>query len=719
MAIQVQCTTCGKVYTADESLAGRRMRCRECGNTFTIPALNAPPEEPENDLSGLAGPEEEASSSESTYAGHYPGNSPESDSDSSQSFVSTGRYRPRFNYPYAVVVDRWLPILLSIGGLAWVIIAAIRYDETNRPGLIVSRILVLILAYLIVIFPMAAKGIQMASRDLGFQLPRAKYSKTLFSFMPAFALGSVLWMAGGTTGLILGLIVGLIASCLAMWLLFHLHPAELPAATGYAGGMMVFGIVIVGAALFGMNLLLSSALVSMHKMDSFPGSPFGMAFTWPKPVEPAPIPRKPQIASTPPAPQPPAPEPTPISPTTQSVVVQAPPAPTPPSDSTNPTTQNSGGMFADATNNDTTPPPTPAPEITHQAAVTAPTTASPLVDSIAMEPIQNQFDEIVRPSTPSSWAAVLHKGNNGQGQIDRVWIGPGNPPLGVKPWLPAGSTPFVSDPKVGDRFALSPDGDLLAYLTSFPSLSVHLFSFEKKTQQNIKLNESFGVAEVLGFVNSSRLLVRREKDGRVGCELIDTNGDTIHDISTQKFNCNSVTSAISPDGTTLAVASLDTQHPPAVPAIFLYELPSGASRKLPVADLAGSPVTTPTALAFSPDGTRIAALYEQSPNGLLVIFRTKNATKPLISLPLNPVPAQPDRDFTGSSIIWVGDDSLCLYGKSIVSSSTGALVGDLGIPNVISQRFTKPNLLELNLAASSGDHQIAMVKLKMDQIQHP
>ena len=692
------------------------MRCRECGNIFALPALNQPQQdEPENDLSALAGPQE-SDSNGSTYAGHHPGNSPESDSDSPQEYVSGSRFRPRLNYPYAVVVDRWLPILLLIGGLSWVIIAAIKYDETNRPGLIVSRIIVLILAYLIVVFPMAAKGVQMASRDLGFQLPRAKYSRTLVSFMPVFALGSVLWMAGGTTGLILGVLVGLIASCLAMWLLFHLHPAELPAAAGYAGGMMAFGIAIVGGVLFGMNLLLSSALVSMHKLDSFPGSPFGMAFTWPKPAEPAPIiPRKPQIASTStPQPAPPTPQPTPETPATQSTIVQAPATPDHPADSGNPTTQNTGGMFADATK-DNDPTPTPAPDVTHQATISAPKSNSPLVDSITMEPIQNQFDQIVRPATPSSWAAVLRKGN-GQGEINRVWIGPGDGPDGLKPWAPAGSTPFVSDPKAGDRFVLAPDGNLLAYITSFPSLSVHLYSFEKKTQQNIKLQESYGIAEILGFVSNTRLLVRREKDGKVGCELIDTNGDTIHDIGTQKFNCNSVTSAVSPDGSMLAVASLDAQHPPAVPTIFLYDLSNGVPRKLAVSDLAGSPVTTPTSLVFSPDGTRVAALYEQTPNGLLVVFRTKSSLKPLISLPLNPVPAQPDPNFAGSSMIWVGDDTLCLYGKSILNSTTGAIVGDIGIPNVTSQHFTKAGLLELGLAAASGDHQIAMVKLKLDQL---
>jgi hypothetical protein len=718
MAIQAQCTSCGKVYSADDSLAGRRMRCRECGNIFALPALNQPQQdEPENDLSALAGPQE-SDSNGSTYAGHHPGNAPESDSDSPQEYVSGSRFRPRLNYPYAVVVDRWLPILLLIGGLAWVIFAAMKYDETNRPGLIVSRIIVLILAYLIVVFPMAAKGIQMASRDLGFQLPRAKYSRTLVSFMPAFALGSVLWMAGGITGLVLGVIVGLIASCLAMWLLFHLHPAELPAAAGYAGGMMAFGIAIVGGVLFGMNLLLSSALVSMHKLDSFPGSPFGMAFTWPKPAEPAPIPKKPQIASTPtPQPTPPTPQPTPDSPATLPAVAQT-PTPDHPADSTNPTTQSTGtGMFADATkDNDTSVPP--PPDVTHQATVPAPKSDSPLVDSITMEPIQNQFDQIVRPATPSSWAAVLRKGN-GQGEIDRVWIGPGDGPNGLKPWASAGTTPFVSDPKAGDRFVLSPDGDLLAYITSFPSLAVHLYSFEKKTQQNIKLQESYGIAEILGFISNTRLLVRREKDAKVGCELIDTNGDTIHDISTQKFNCNSVTTAVSPDGTMLAVASLDAQHPQAVPTIFLYDLSNGVARKLAVNDLAGSPVTTPTSLVFSPDGTRVAALYEQSPNGLLVVFRTKSSLKPLMSLPLTPVPAQPEPNFTGSSMIWVGDDALCLYGKSILASSTGAIVGDLAIPGVISQHFTKPDLLELGLAASTGDHQIVMVKLKQDQLPHP
>src|SRR5688572_15462209 len=53
MPITVVCTNCGRSYAADESLAGRRVRCRGCGNIVEIPRG----EDDAPDLESLAGME--------------------------------------------------------------------------------------------------------------------------------------------------------------------------------------------------------------------------------------------------------------------------------------------------------------------------------------------------------------------------------------------------------------------------------------------------------------------------------------------------------------------------------------------------------------------------------------------------------------------------------------------------------------------------------------
>jgi predicted Zn finger-like uncharacterized protein len=37
MKIALDCPGCGKRYEVDASLAGKKSRCKECGNTFRIP----------------------------------------------------------------------------------------------------------------------------------------------------------------------------------------------------------------------------------------------------------------------------------------------------------------------------------------------------------------------------------------------------------------------------------------------------------------------------------------------------------------------------------------------------------------------------------------------------------------------------------------------------------------------------------------------------------
>src|SRR3982751_6615767 len=56
MAIMVECNSCGKQYSADPTMGGKRVKCKQCGNVFTIPTFNAagePELDQNDDLSAL------------------------------------------------------------------------------------------------------------------------------------------------------------------------------------------------------------------------------------------------------------------------------------------------------------------------------------------------------------------------------------------------------------------------------------------------------------------------------------------------------------------------------------------------------------------------------------------------------------------------------------------------------------------------------------------
>ena len=208
MSIQVHCEGCGKLYQAEDRLAGKRMRCRQCGTVFAIPGGELLGDT-DDSLDQLAALNESFGGGDSTILGTSHVTNLPVPEDLPEVTGPTRRYNVRLTYPGAAAVDRWLPIVLTIGGTLWVVLTAF-HNDSAAPGLTAARVIVMFFVYLALIFPMALKGVQLAARDLHFALPRTSTWRALATFMPTFVLGAVLWMVSGgqTFALILGLIAG-------------------------------------------------------------------------------------------------------------------------------------------------------------------------------------------------------------------------------------------------------------------------------------------------------------------------------------------------------------------------------------------------------------------------------------------------------------------------------------------------------------------------------
>ena len=125
------------------------------------------------------------------------------------------RFRGRMTYPYAAVVDRWLPILLLVGRAgvggdhdvyvgrlrhAGPVCRAVDHSADHLPG---------------TDFPDGVGRRKHGGARCRLWLPRTSTWRALATFMPTFALGAVLWMVseGRISALVLGLIAGLLLSC--------------------------------------------------------------------------------------------------------------------------------------------------------------------------------------------------------------------------------------------------------------------------------------------------------------------------------------------------------------------------------------------------------------------------------------------------------------------------------------------------------------------------
>jgi outer membrane biosynthesis protein TonB len=744
MPIEVICDSCGKRYYAPDQMAGKRIKCRNCSATFLVPDISAQGENPDDPLSQLAALQE-GFGHDSTMAEGNPVELPPPEDEPMA--VTTSRYRPRFVYPYSNVVDRWLPILLLIGGPLWIAYATFGSDENATPGLSTARFIVLMITYLILVFPMGLGGVKMAARDLGFSLPRTSTWRALATFMPTFTLAAVIWMVSGghIAGLVLGLFAGFLVSAATLWLLFHLQPSELPAAAGYAGGMTALAIAIAAGLLIALNALTGAVMTGLKKADSLSGSPYGMAFTWPNSpkTEPPPV----ILKKTPPSektPQENAPQQTPAPAATQQTETEvasvpannpavpapeantakqfAPANPSPNSQSPNATSGPGKPLFQDAVDQDASnsgPSPASQPSLTIPPDLMIP---SPLVESASLAPLDDCDDRLIRPLTPSPWAILQHYTPQ-ETQLNRIWVGGGAPPEEVKPWKSSGmiARARAGDDQVPEQYAISPNGDLLAYVSTFPTFSVVVKSFsQRRIVQTLKLSDPTSLqADVLGFASDDRLLVHRNKSGHHSIEQWDVKtGAKQRPIDMYEYDVNSPP-ILSPDGSTMALAVHDRTKPSELTmTILLFELPSGIGHKIVTSDLNATESTIASGLAFSPDGTKLAALFEQGANGLLALYNlSSSGGKQVLSQPLMPIPSKPQLPFNGSSILWLTNDALLVYGRSVLTT-TGAEVGDLGILSVSGQAFEKPDTCDLRIQSQSL-RGVAVVKVKIDQIPKP
>ena len=127
MSVTATCGACGRTFVAPAAFAGKRVRCKGCGEIFTVPRSTASADTPsnsdlENDpLAQLAAVA--TSDSSSVFDANNPFNRPDEEDASAPApkgwpYVKPG-YTPNiltFNYPGASDVDRWLPTCLIVAG---------------------------------------------------------------------------------------------------------------------------------------------------------------------------------------------------------------------------------------------------------------------------------------------------------------------------------------------------------------------------------------------------------------------------------------------------------------------------------------------------------------------------------------------------------------------------------------------------------------------------
>ena len=711
MPIQFSCPNCGKKFAAGDELAGRTIRCKQCGKPVAVPseaaaARSTPRDESDlSDLSSSLAALEAASSFSGSHVAESDtplptrggkGGKNELAAGVDEEFVEKGRPNYRFSFPGATAVDTYLPFALVIGSVIW-LWSTTSSEPADPTWLNPVRFLVLTLSYVGIIFPLTRVGVKMSAQSGRYQLPRTSGWRTFAACFPGFAMAGQLWMMGDNVlAAILGVAVGAVIALSMLFLLLRLKPHEYAGTTARAGGFFFGGAAAAALLLFVINLLILNIMTSTQSATNLSGSPLGEGFAWAeKPANVAVVPPKKK----------PKDKPTTIASTTTSPVEPVAIVPPTPSSTTNTAPVEPTVVMNNPSVTQPLIVPVPPAVITPPAP--PPVSQSPLIASI-VAPAVPPFTEILWPSTTGLAVGFVKRDGETLSlrSLDQTWKEHVASPL------------LKKSPGVDDRLALSGDGSLLARLTTFPKFSAQVLSLaDNLVMPSYELATVGDSSQIVGFAGD-RLVVRHDATAATSFDVITARTGKRYRAFTlpTPLSHTGITTVLSPDGKLLVAAGRMKVDGPAT--IVVYSLEDGRQlRGFAVPRLDSRWPIAPTGLAISPDGTKVVVMFEEAGGALIAAWNlvesSKQSAGKLIAVhELAAVPAV--EHFNGSSIEWLNESTLLLYGRQLLDVATAKPLGDLGIDGVTAQHVLAADRIIL-VRGGTTSSTIADVKLDLSK----
>jgi hypothetical protein len=744
-------------------MAGRRVRCKHCGTTFQLPPnpTSADPFEHHEEAMAAEGSSlgsvhgvldeppalapQEPSSPQTTYPEAAPprptpeiappfGDEPyDPDADVDSVFqdafqeYTPARGNTPFVFPGSHLLDQWLPLVLVVISLAWLAYQIFNSLEKDPPWVGVVRMLVLLLAYTGIVFPLCLKGVRMAARTLNYDLPSGAPWRAFATFLLPVTIGCVVWLSSQSVpGFIFGTMMGLVVAMPVMWLLFRIRQDDAPVSLGY--GAAAFGAAVLASAivLVVLNLIVLGVIRGTKSQQTLAMSPFGPNFAWDvvEAVEKPPVKKSPIATNTRPKKN------EPVAPTTKVAFSETPPpaadgqtrpsqvqqagetpiAPSTKASEPTPPTNVAVGPTPPA-NQTTGQPPTP-PAATDSGA--GPTSAASAYGPIVAEVIQRLSTDmtgLIQPLLAGHAVAVVRNGERQNEDVVELWDS--------ADWKPQRSKTFV---RPGNNFAnyqLSSDGALLARLTDFPFKAAQVYSFADNALLTppIKLDPRAPTPYLAGYVAPGQLLMFFANAGaQSSVEIWDVNKvRRLKKIEVPNLRSEAGSYTLSQDGKLLAAVTRDESGPADAPGrLEVYNLLTGAlTRRITIDELQWNNGIRPSGISFNDQATKIAVLFEHQGQGLFLCWGNAN------DIPLNQyvypgglIPQGANiAAFQGPSFALVDNgNAWMIYGSTVFDSATGLQLGDLKLKDVISQRVVSRDTLFL-LQQSGGKTTLLEVRL--------
>ncbi len=750
-----ECDQCGKRYDAPDHLAGRKMRCKYCQALFTLPSPQAGNEPGVFDEPAADSPFPPVRKDEKT-ARSFMARSQEPVEAFDFAVDSGPARRPTrlWNYPYSAEVDQYTPwLLMGLCGYLLLAQSQARNDTAADWGAWM-RVALWVGLHLAITLPLSLAALRAAARRQNYELPLTLKRRVLAMLALPLLLGGALWLiAGAWSDLLWGWILGMVLAAGAGWLLLRLRWEEIgQTAMAFARAALI-GLALVMGILVGGNFVINRVLLASQKPTQLAASPLGPGLMWPAPPPPAP-----RIAAGRPVVHPPATPPSTrpasssLSPTATAAAPTSRPhlAVRPPHSSQQPATASANQLPASqpAPGPDEVPDffgtnhaeGAPSPGPTSQGPRVNPPSApneemiqsvarSPLVQSVVEPSPLGVFQRLLLPRVAEHALAVVLVKSDGPGK-DRLeqWQ--------LDPAVKTAEAIFRQAPDQSTVYQLRPDMDLTARLVRWPTTAAQVWSFSRKNvlvQLDLNAAAKPAGAEplLLGFVGPDKLLVRWEAGNLLGAEIWDIKTSrSVRAFDLANYDDEPGNLAISPDGKYLAVATRRRDA-----EILLYDLTQPRQpRSILITDLDSRWPVRAAGMAFSPDGSKIAILFERDGNGLLLVYavaggkRLTHQIYPAGLLPENLRGGNPAlrADGTVASsprdelplLSWVDDAHLMLGGRQLLDATSGKSVGRIDLPDAVGQRMLDGKRCLILRATGEGNRRLLLLQLKMPPADH-
>ncbi len=711
MIISVECSHCGQSYKVEDRLAGKRVKCKSCGKAFLVEVLDTPgfrrEEEPSIARAPARSVESEArrevEQNEEEVAPQLPDYiEPKYIGD--PVLVRRG-WNPPYKVPLSLMLDQWLPLALFIGGLIWIFAATLDLHGA-KPWIGWTHAFVLLGVAMAVVMPLINLGYRLAGRKAGFAPPPHSKFRAIASAAIPVAIIYVFWSIEGNVGaMLLGAIFGTLLFAGSSWLFLRLRPEQAVTALTYVGGCFAASTLISVLVIAGLHFGTLATMRAMHRLDRVGESPIARGFDWPagsgtsvaeEHVATGPLTTGMASAGL-----------------TGDTVWEGASGTLMPAEA-NPVTQgaSTGGTVADpATKPTTTPVATTVPAAEPVNPLPAPAvvaTPSPLVTAVIDASNVGVFDEVVYAPFKSNKMAIVRKRGSEHDEVE-LWT--------VDPLSAATTRTFGHEAGAVVNYVLNADGVHIAAGVTWPKPAVRVWTFEQMIGQNwkdLRVDKRPGAPAVIGYMSGDLMAVDWRQDaGPHSLNVIDTAMDQPkRQFPLGTFSTNVHNTAMSADGKTVALVDLVKNQA----TMVLVDLTGNS----PPRSLALKTIKTwspPTSIAFSADGSRVAAYFEHGTGAIAVVVRVADR-KVLTEHVFAELPLAEKRGgqaYVGRALDWIGNNTWLAYGRAVLDSATGQMIGELGIADVRSHAMVGADMVHL-VVNSGGREQLVALKLEMGKM---